>query len=162
MSFSQATLDCRQGTEICNFGLPSPLDVLNYLQWSLVLFSRPCLCNLARKSPQDVKSSGGENCVKACHVSASHSSCSKPLSPNFCQTVCTRSENTSEQPLTNIRNTSEPHPNQVRTCEVVYFLAYQEGTLPLIYGHPTTTTSLSLSLVVCILLLCCEFILKSS
>ena len=45
-------------------------------------------------------------------------------------------------------------------CEVVYFLAYQEGTLPLIYGHLMTTTSLSL--VVCILLLCCEFILKNS
>ena len=30
------------------------------------------------------------------------------------------------------------------TCEiVVYFLAYQEGTLPLMHGHPTTTTSLS-------------------
>ena len=46
------------------------------------------------------------------------------------------------------------------SCEVVYFLAYQEGTLPLIYGHLMTTTSLSL--VVCILLLCCVFILKNS
>ena len=48
----------------------------------------------------------------------------------------------------------------VHYCEVVYFLAYQEGTLPLMNGHPTTTTSISL--VVCALLLCCEFILNES
>ena len=29
-----------QATEICNFGTPSPLDLLNYLQWILSLFSR--------------------------------------------------------------------------------------------------------------------------
>ena len=30
----------RQGTEICNFGEPSPLDFLNFLQWIFFLFSR--------------------------------------------------------------------------------------------------------------------------
>ena len=30
----------RQGTEICNFGVPSPLDFLSFLQWNFCLFSR--------------------------------------------------------------------------------------------------------------------------
>ena len=38
--------------------------------------------------------------------------CWKPLSLNFCQTICTRSENASEPPLNHIRTTSEPHPKQ--------------------------------------------------
>ena len=44
--------------------------------------------------------------------------CWKPLSLNLCQTVCTRSENTSEPPPTHpnhVRTTSEPRPNQIRT-----------------------------------------------
>ena len=45
--------------------------------------------------------------------------CWKPLSLNnlrlnFCQTVCTRCENTSK-PRPTLRTTSEPHPNHVRT-----------------------------------------------
>ena len=43
-------------------------------------------------------------------------------------------------------------------CEVVYFLAYLEGTLPLRSGHLLTTTTLSI--VVYVLLLCCEFYLE--
>ena len=42
--------------------------------------------------------------------------CWKPLSLNFCQTVCTRSENTSEPPPTHIRTTSEPRPNHIRAA----------------------------------------------
>ena len=41
-------------------------------------------------------------------------------------------------------------------CEVVYFLAYQKGTLPLNSGHSTTTTSISLLLFV---FSCCVVIL---
>ena len=37
----------------------------------------------------------------------------------------------------------------VQNCEVVYFLAYQKGTLPLNSGHPKTTTSISLSCYLC-------------
>ena len=41
--------------------------------------------------------------------------CWKPLSLNFCQTVCTRSENMPEPHPNHIRTTSEPHPNHIRT-----------------------------------------------
>ena len=40
----------RQGTGICNFGAPSPLDFLNLLQWIF-----PFLCKLERKWPRNVR-----------------------------------------------------------------------------------------------------------
>ena len=40
--------------------------------------------------------------------------CWKPLSLNFCQTVCTRAEHTSEPHPNHIRTTSEPHPSRIR------------------------------------------------
>ena len=43
------------------------------------------------------------------------SACWKPLSLNFCRTVCTRSENTSEPPPTHLRTTSEPCPSHIWT-----------------------------------------------
>ena len=34
----QDTFNHDKGAEICNFGAPSPLDFLNFLQWSFLLF----------------------------------------------------------------------------------------------------------------------------
>ena len=62
----------RQGTEICNFREISPLDFLNYLQ-CIFPFSPGLLCNVVRKSPQNVEKiarfPGGEKGTESCHVS---------------------------------------------------------------------------------------------
>ena len=41
-----------QGTEICNFRAPSPLDFLNFLQWMFSCFFRLFLCNLVKNRPE--------------------------------------------------------------------------------------------------------------
>ena len=48
--------------------------------------------------------------VAICASSCSKTECWKPLSLNFCQAVCTTSENTSEPRLA----TTEPHPSHIR------------------------------------------------
>ena len=54
----------REGTDICNFGVPSPLDFFMFLQW--------IFCFFVRKSPQNVKkvarSPGRAKSVESCHV----------------------------------------------------------------------------------------------
>ena len=72
----------RQGTEICNFGAPSPLD---FCEFSPVdVFSPGLLCNLERKWPQNVEKiarfPGGEKGVESCHVCGCHGC----FGPDFC------------------------------------------------------------------------------
>ena len=65
----------QQGTKICDFGAPSPLDFLILIQRIFFIFSR-FLCNLPRTSPQNVGKIArfpvGEGSVESCHVSACH------------------------------------------------------------------------------------------
>ena len=65
----------RQGTDICNFRAPSPLDFLVSPVYVLP-FSPGALCNLVRKSPQHMekiaRSPGGEKSAESCHVSGCH------------------------------------------------------------------------------------------
>ena len=66
----------RQGTEICNFGVLSPLDSFEFSPVDYFHFSSGFLCNLVRKSPQNVEKigrcRGREKSVEACHVSGCH------------------------------------------------------------------------------------------
>ena len=63
-----------QGTEICNFGAPSPLDFFEISPVDFFPFSPGLLCNQVRKSPQKVEKIarflGGEKSLESCHVSA--------------------------------------------------------------------------------------------
>ena len=58
----------RQGTEICNFGAPSPLEALH---WIFCFFSSICV-QFSKTSPlnsgESSEKSSGENRVKSCHV----------------------------------------------------------------------------------------------
>ena len=54
--------------------------------------------------------------------------CWKPHSFNFCQTVCTRSENTSEPHPNHVRTTSEPHPNHIRRASEPHLKQWQKLT----------------------------------
>ena len=58
----------RQGTEICNFGAPSPLEALHWI----FVFSPVSMCNLVRRAGESSEKSSGENRVKSCHVSGCH------------------------------------------------------------------------------------------
>ena len=64
----------RQGTEICNFGVPSPLDFLRIFSsgFFFPFLQVYLLCNLVRKRPQNmekiVRFPGGERGVESCHV----------------------------------------------------------------------------------------------
>ena len=69
----------RQGTEICNFGAPSPVEALH---WIFCFFSgiyvqfsktRPL------KSGESSEKSSGENRVKSCHVCGCHGFFSAPI-----------------------------------------------------------------------------------
>ena len=64
-----------RGTEICNFGVPSPLDVF-FSPVDFSPFSPGLLCNLVRERPQNVEKiarfSGGEKSVESCHVCDCH------------------------------------------------------------------------------------------
>ena len=65
----------RQGTEICDFGAPSPLDFSNCLEWIFPV-SPDFLCSLVRKSPQQVEKiarfPGGDKSAESRHVSGCH------------------------------------------------------------------------------------------
>ena len=50
----------RQGTEICNFGAPSPLEALHWI----FAFSPVFMCNLVRRAPESSEKSSGEYRVK--------------------------------------------------------------------------------------------------
>ena len=62
----------RQGTEICNFGAPSPLEALHWI----FCFSSSIYVQFSKTSPlKSGESSGkssGENCVRSCHVCGCH------------------------------------------------------------------------------------------
>ena len=62
----------RQGTEICNFGAPSPLEALH---WIFCAFS-PLYVQFSKTSPlksgESSEKSSGENRVKSCHVCGCH------------------------------------------------------------------------------------------
>ena len=62
----------RQGTEICNFGVPSPLEALH---WIFCFFSSIYL-QFSKTSPlksgESSEKSSGENRVKSCHVCGCH------------------------------------------------------------------------------------------
>ena len=62
----------RQGTEICNFGAPSPLEAL---YWIFCFFSSVYV-QFSKTSPlksgESCKKSSGENRVKSCHVCGCH------------------------------------------------------------------------------------------
>ena len=62
----------RQGTEICNFGAPSPLEALHWIfgffSGLYVQFSKTS----PLKSGESSKKSSGENRVESCHVCGCH------------------------------------------------------------------------------------------
>ena len=62
----------RQGTEICNFGVPSPLEALH---WIFCFFSS-FYVQFSKTSPlkpgESSEKSSGENRVKSCHVCGCH------------------------------------------------------------------------------------------
>ena len=62
----------RQGTEICNFGAPSPLEALH---WIFCFFSSMYV-QFSKTSPlksgESSEKSSGENRVKSCHVCGCH------------------------------------------------------------------------------------------
>ena len=62
----------RQGTEICNFGPPSPLEALH---WIFCFFSS-IYVQFSNTSPlksgESTEKSSGENRVKSCHVCGCH------------------------------------------------------------------------------------------
>ena len=74
----------RQGTEICNFGAPSPLEALH---WIFCFFSSVYV-QFSKTSPlksgERSEKSSGENRVKSCHVCGCHGffglSCLSPRS----------------------------------------------------------------------------------
>ena len=75
---TRSTTATTEKKQICNFGAPSPLDSFEFSQVDSCLFSPGFMCNLVRKSPQNVEKMvrfpGGERCVKSCHVSGCHGS----------------------------------------------------------------------------------------
>ena len=67
-----ASVRPRQGTEICNFGAPSPLEALH---WIFCFFSS-IYVQFSKTSPlksgESSEKSSGENRVKSCHVCGCH------------------------------------------------------------------------------------------
>ena len=61
----------RQGTAICNFGAPSPLDFFECSPVDSFPLSPGSLCTLVRKSPQNVENIA-EKGAESCHVSGCH------------------------------------------------------------------------------------------
>ena len=62
----------RQGTEICNFGAPSPLEALHWIFCSFSRFYVQFSKKSPRKSGESSEKSSGENRVKSCHVCGCH------------------------------------------------------------------------------------------
>ena len=69
---TSSTCSPRQGTEICNFGAPSPLEALH---WIFCFYSSICVQfrkTSPLKSGESSEKSSGENRVKSCHVCGCH------------------------------------------------------------------------------------------
>ena len=62
----------RQGTEICNFGAPSPLEALHWIFWFFSSFYMQFSKTSPLKSGENSEKSSGENRVKSCHVCGCH------------------------------------------------------------------------------------------
>ena len=62
----------RQGTEICNFGAPSPLEALHWIFCSFFGFYVQFSKKSPRKSGESSEKSSGENRIKSCHVCGCH------------------------------------------------------------------------------------------
>ena len=62
----------RQGTEIWNFGAPSPLETLHWIFCSFSRFYLQFSKKSPRKAGESSKKSSGENRVKSCHVCVCH------------------------------------------------------------------------------------------
>ena len=62
----------RQGTEICNFGAPSPLEALDWIFCFFSRFSVQFSKTSPPKSGESSEKSSGENRVKSCHVCGCH------------------------------------------------------------------------------------------
>ena len=62
----------RQGTEICNFGVPSPLEALHWIFYFLSSLYVPSSKTSPLKSGESSEKSSGENRVKSCHVCGCH------------------------------------------------------------------------------------------
>ena len=62
----------RQGTEICNFGAPSPLEALHWIFSFFSRFSVQFSKTRPPKSGESSEKSSGENRVKSCHVCGCH------------------------------------------------------------------------------------------
>ena len=58
----------RQGTEICNFGAPSPLEALHWIFCFFSSISVQFSKTSPLKSGESSEKSSGENRVKSCHV----------------------------------------------------------------------------------------------
>ena len=74
----------RQGTEICNFGAPSPLEALHLI----FCFFSSIYVQFSKTSPpkpgESSEKSSGENRVKSCHVCGCHGF----FGPDLCQLHC--------------------------------------------------------------------------
>ena len=62
----------RQGTEICNFGAPSPLEALHWIFCFFSSFYVQFSKMSPLKSGESSEKSSGENRVKSCHVCGCH------------------------------------------------------------------------------------------
>ena len=62
----------RQGTEICNFGAPSPLEALHWIFGFFSSFYVQFSKTSPLKSGESSEKSSGENRVKSCHVCGCH------------------------------------------------------------------------------------------
>ena len=62
----------RQGTEICNFGAPSPLEALHWIFCFFSSFYVQFSKTSPLKSGESSEKSSGENRVKSCHVCGCH------------------------------------------------------------------------------------------
>ena len=69
---TQDTFDHDKGTEICNYGAPSPLEALHWIFCSFSRFYVQFSKKSPRKSGESIEKSSGENCVKSCHVCGCH------------------------------------------------------------------------------------------
>ena len=76
----------RQGTEICNFGAPSPLEALHWIFCSFSRFYVQFSKKSPRKSGESSEKSSGENRVKSCHVCGCHGF----FGPDLCPKIGTK------------------------------------------------------------------------
>ena len=76
LALNEDECDHYKGQKSEIFGVPSLLDLLNFFSSRVFLFFSIFLCNLVRKSPQNVEKTarfmGGEKSVESCQISGCH------------------------------------------------------------------------------------------